>query len=298
MKRFRVALLVLTTFFWGVTFTVVKEAIGRVDVYVFLAQRFLVAFAVLLPIALASRAPLDRRTLRQGTVLGALLFSAFAFQTVSLRYTTASNVGFLTGLNVVFTPLFGGLLLKHAVPGKVRAGVALAVAGLFLLCTGGRWQSFNHGDLLAATCAVFVAFHTLFTGRFASEEGSSVPWLAAVQIGTMTLLSAASSLLKGAPLFVVQPGTVPAILVCALLATVFAFLVQTSVQRHMNPTQVALVFCLEPLFAAGYAYWMIGERLGIAGTAGGALILSGMLLSEAVPLRFWRGMHRPPRSPH
>ena len=143
-----VLLLVITTFFWGVTFTVVKEAVARVDVFVFLAQRFLLAFVLLLGYALVRRRPLCWSCVRDGAVMGALLFGAFAFQTVALRYTTASNTGFLTGLNVVLVPLIGSLWLRQPVSGGVRLGVACSVAGLYLLCTGGS-LSFNHGDLLA-----------------------------------------------------------------------------------------------------------------------------------------------------
>jgi drug/metabolite transporter (DMT)-like permease len=67
---------------------------------------------------------------------------------------------------------------------------------------------------------------------------------------------------------------------CVLFATVFAFLVQTSMQRFINPSQTALIFCMEPVFAAGYAYWAINERLGLFGLLGAMLILTGMILPE------------------
>lgn len=280
MPLFRFALLFLTTLFWGVTFTVVKEAVGVMDVYVFLAQRFALATVILLGVAFAMRGRLNGKTLRHGTILGALLFAAFAFQTESLRLTTASNAGFLTGLNVVLTPLLGALFLRHVVPGNVRVGVILAVVGLWLLCTGGSW-SFNLGDLLASLCAIFVAIHTLFTGRFSCEKENDLYWLTAVMAGAVGLFSGATALIFSRPLLTVVPAAVPAILVCALLATVFAFLSQTYVQRHISPARTALIFCLEPVFAAGYAAWALGERLGVAGYIGGALILAGMLISES-----------------
>lgn len=286
MRLFRFTLLFLTTLFWGVTFTVVKEAVAKMDVYAFLAQRFALATIILLGVAVAMRGRPTVRTLRHGTILGGLLFAAFAFQTESLRLTTASNAGFLTGLNVVLTPLLGAIFLRHIVPGNVRIGVVLAVVGLWLLCTGGSW-SFNRGDLLASLCAVFVATHTLFTGRFSCEKENDLYWLTAVMSGAVCIFSGASALILSRPLFTVVPAAVPAILVCALLATVFAFLSQTYVQRHISPARTALIFCLEPVFAAGYAAWALGERLGTAGYIGGGLILAGMLISESGVLLGW-----------
>src|SRR5690349_19024563 len=81
MKKILAVLpLLVTTFFWGITFTIVKEAVARVDVFVFLAQRFFLAFTLLLGLCLIRRRPLSRATLRDGLVLGIFLFSAFAFQ--------------------------------------------------------------------------------------------------------------------------------------------------------------------------------------------------------------------------
>ena len=284
-KLLAVLLLLITTFFWGITFTIVKEAVGRVDVLVFLAQRFFLAFAILLGICLFQRRPLTRASLRDGIVLGIFLFSAFAFQTVALVYTTASNTAFLTGLNVVFVPLIGAIFFRQPVPGGVTAGVLLALPGLFLLCTNGSGWHVNHGDILAAVCAVCVALHLLMTSRFARKEESDIFWLTTIQIGTVFLFSLGGALWRGQPVLAYHPGITGALLTCALFATVFAFLVQTAMQCVISPSHTALVFCTEPVFAAICAYGAADERLGRYGLLGAGLILAGMLVSELLPDR-------------
>src|SRR6185369_8395672 len=154
MSRFKAAVLLLTTtFFWGVTFTVVKQAVESVDVFVFLAQRFVLAFLLILPISAIKGKRPDPRSLRLGCLLGLFLFGAYAFQTVALQYTTASNTGFLTGLNVVMVPVISSLMLRHRIPMVIKLAVCLSLTGLFLLCGNGEW-SFTGGDALAAVCAV------------------------------------------------------------------------------------------------------------------------------------------------
>src|SRR6185369_16933153 len=187
MNRFKAAVLLLTTtFFWGVTFTLVKQALEGVDVFVFLAQRFMLAFAVILPISYFRGRNLSVRTLRQGSLMGLFLFGAYAFQTVALLYTSASNTGFLTGLNVIMVPVIASLMLRHRIPQMVKIAVVLSVAGLFLLCGNGTW-SFNVGDALAATCALCVSLHLICTGEFART--SDFYWLTAIQLGMVALLS-------------------------------------------------------------------------------------------------------------
>lgn len=282
MNRFKAAVLLLTTtFFWGVTFTLVKQALEGVDVFVFLAQRFMLAFAVILPICVVKGRQLTARTIRQGCIMGLFLFGAYAFQTVALLYTSASNTGFLTGLNVVMVPLISSVLLRHHISGAIKCAVALSVAGLFLLCGKGT-LGFNLGDLLAAICAVCVSLHLIYTGEFA--RSSDYYWLTAVQLGIVALLSLLFAFFRHRPVFVWQPQMLGTLLICALVATVFAFLVQTSMQRYISHTNTALIFCTEPVFAAFYAWVANDERLGIYGLAGALLILAGMVLS-VVPAR-------------
>ena len=273
-------LLLLTTFFWGVTFSVVKEAVARVDVFVFLAQRFSAAFVLLAVIAAACGGRLDAGAIRGGGAMGLALFLSYAFQTMALRYTSASNAGFLTGLSVVLVPLLGSAFLGQRISAALWGAVALAGAGLFLLTTNGTW-TLNEGDALAAICAFWVALHLLLTGRYAGR--SDVGWLTAVQIGMIALCSAAVALATGERVLVWHPFLLWPLVVTVLFATVFAFLVQTAAQRLISPTNTALIFCMEPVFAAAWAAWALGERLGAVGYAGAALILAAMLLAELGP---------------
>jgi drug/metabolite transporter (DMT)-like permease len=273
-------LLLLTTFFWGVTFTVVKDAVSQVDVFVFLSQRFALATALMVLPGLLWRGRPRWETIRAGMVLGLALFSAYAFQTAALLYTSASNTGFLTGLNVVFVPLIGAALLHPRVPVGVRWGTLLATAGLFLLCTGGSFQV-NRGDVLGLVCAVCTAIHILLTGHYAPRH--DVYWITTTQLGTIAVASIFIAIASGKPVAVYHPSIIWALVLCAVFASVFAFLVQTAMQRHISAAQTALIFCLEPVFAAAYAFFVAGERLTAAGWLGAAMILVGMLAAELLP---------------
>jgi drug/metabolite transporter (DMT)-like permease len=270
-------LLLITTFFWGMTFTLVKEAITKVDVFVFLSQRFLVASLLLLLFCLIRRRSLTFQILRRGILLGIFLFAAYAFQTVALHYTTASNTGFLTGLSVVFVPCMGAFLFRQPISRNVRWGVVSATLGLFLLCTNGTWR-INQGDFLAALCAVCVAWHIILTGKYAPT--GDIYWLTALQLSIVALVSTIVSRWSGHPVLVWYPEIAWTLVICILFATVFAFLVQTHVQRLISPSHTALLLCMEPVFAALYAYWAANERLSLWGFIGALLITAGMVISQ------------------
>jgi len=275
-------LLVTVTVFWGGTFPLVKEAVAEIPVMAFLWIRF--AFAALLLALLAGRRlkTLDRRGVGRGILLGTLLFLSYLFQTWGLAQTSSANTGFLTGLNVVWVPLLAGpLLAKPPAPGA-RYGVALAMLGLLLLTWHWPW-SINPGDALVVVCSLFVALHIL--GLDALTEGYDGRALTFVQIATMAVWGFLGS-------WFYEPLTWPrswsnellvALVVTSLFATVYAFWVMTSFQRLTTPTRAALIYTLEPVFAAFFSVLLLAEQLAPLAWVGGVMIVCGMVCAELWP---------------
>jgi drug/metabolite transporter (DMT)-like permease len=276
-------LLLAATFFWGGTFPVVKDAVAHVGVFVFLSQRFLASFVLLLLIASHGGRP-DPLTLARGAALGAILFPVYALQTLALRFTSASNSAFLSGLGVVIVPGLAALLLRERTGALLWAAVGLATAGSLLLTNGGRWEAnFNPGDLLSVACALCIAVYLILSGRFAPR--SDTAWLATAQIGVVALGSLAVATGRGETVLVWRDDLLGPLVFCVLLATVFAFLAQMAAQRVLSPTQTAFIVCLEPVFAALWSAVANGERLAASGYAGALMILAAMLLGEYVTAR-------------
>lgn len=279
-----VLLLVVATFFWGVTFPVVKGAVARVGVFVFLAQRFVLAFGLLFVIASRGGRFPDRATLVRGAILGAVLFPAYVLQTFALRFTSASSVAFLTGLGVVVVPVLAAVLLRERTGALLWVAVGLAVGGLFLLTSGGGLEvSFTVGDLLSVSCAFCVAAHLLLSSRYAPR--SDATWLATVQIGVIALGSLVVGVVRDEQVLVWRNDILGPLVFCALLATVFAFVAQMAAQKVLSPTHTAVVFCLEPVFALLWSAVALGERLPRTGYIGAGLILAAMILGQFVTTR-------------
>lgn len=270
--------LLVVAFFWGFTFIMVKEAIAEVGVYPFLFFRFTLSFLLMI-LTFAKKLPrVDKFVVFSGSVLGVLLFLSYAFQTTGLAYTSASNAGFITGLNGIFVPILSIMIFRQMPKPLTVFGILLATVGLFLL-TGGHWDGFNRGDVLVMFCAIFVALHILCTGRYAPIMDVSL--LATVQIGVVALfslpfaISSLSSVPSGIPLSVWK-----SVIFTGLFATVFAFVAQTWAQRVTPPARAALILLTESLFCAVTARFYGGERLSAVSLLGGILIVIGVALAE------------------
>ena len=262
---------------WGYTFVAIKNALLTVTPINFIFIRFVISLLVILVIFRKRLRRLNFGIIRHGGIIGTFLFLAYVSQTAGLKYTTASNAGFITGFSVVLVPVFSSLLLRKKPSVESTIGVTLAVAGLFLLSFNGV-SSMNRGDILVFLCAVCVAFHILSVGYYVKKHDSVL--LTIVQIGTVTLLSFISALVTG-EISVPSDGVVwRAILVCAVFATVGAYLVQTTMQKFTSATHTALIFSGEPVFAGVFGYCLLGENPGSWAFAGFSLILAGMIVSE------------------
>jgi drug/metabolite transporter (DMT)-like permease len=272
---------------WGLTFPLVKDALADVAPFEFLAIRFALAGAVVTLAARVGMRSLGRRGLVIGVTAGAALFGGFAFQTVGLQYTTASNTGLITGLYMVITPLLSAVLLRRLPSAWALGGVAIATVGLVLLGMNEGTLQFRYGDALVVVAAVSFAVHIVILGRYAPEVPAAS--LAAVQMWVMGILSAGTALAVE-PLELPRSGTAwTAILVTAVVASAAAFFVQTLAQRYVPPTRVAVILASEAAFAALFGVLLQDEVLTGVGWAGAGLILAGMVAAEAGPGRAVEG---------
>lgn len=269
---------------WGTTFAVVKEATAQLPTFHYLAMRFALAalvLAVLHPRHFGRQA-LTGPTLHAGVVIGAFLFGGYALQTLGLQTTTPSEAGFITGLAVVVVPLLSSLFLRERPSRPAVAGVLLATVGLALLTLNGG-LALAAGDLLVLGCALAFALQIIAVGRFSAHHDPVV--LATVQIAVTSVASAIMAWVAEPPVVAISARTWWAIVVTGVLATSVAYLVQTTAQRFTSSTHTALIFTMEPVFAAAFSYVYLGEALTARSIAGGCLVLAGMVVAQRNEVR-------------
>jgi drug/metabolite transporter (DMT)-like permease len=268
-------LLVLVTLIWGSTFVVVKEALADASPLPFLGIRFTLAGILLFLVM--GRGLGERQALGPGFLLGVFLFAGYLCQTTGLLYTTPSKSAFITGFAVILVPFLQAL---HGFRLRVAtiAGALLGLAGIYFLVLPSGVHAVNRGDVLTLFGAVSFAVHIVLVGSYTRRF--SFRHLVPVQILVVGLLAAAALPLNLDFRLHWTAGLIGALLLTAVLATGFAFSVQNWAQQFTPPAHTALIFALEPVFAALTSRLVLGERLGGKVFMGSALILAGMVISE------------------
>ncbi len=280
------SVLLIVALVWGATFVLVQDAIRQIPVFSFLAIRFFVSGILLfIPVLIV---PTLRKTLSDHQMwkaagwMGFWLFAGYALQTIGLLYTSPGKAGFITGLNVVLVPVFSIFVLRHLPTRWAWIGVALATIGLFFL-TFDHAGSFNIGDMMEFLCAISFAMQIVVVGKHANQF-ASLP-MTAIQITLVGLLSIIAGLITRVNITqsfhsLTNVTVINALWICILLATLLAYLVQMVFQKFTTATRTALVFSMEPVFAALSAYILIHEVMTPLALVGSALILIGMLVAE------------------
>lgn len=289
------AVLLFLTALWGCTFVVVKGALDQADPFTFLTLRF--TLGALAASLVAGRRLLHGPSVRAGLWLAPFLFLGFALQTMGLRYTTASRSAFFTGLCVVMVP-FTSVAINRVWPRLPSlVGVAFSIFGTYLLSGGaaaGGGKTLK-GDLLTVGCAVAYAIHVTLTSRLAAR--SQVTSMVAVQLWGVAVLSALC-LPFGERHLAWNSRLLGGVAFTGLFASAFAINIQSWGQARTTAIRAALIFALEPVFAALYASGFGGEHLTRDEWVGGAFIVLGILVAEvgAAMLDRWRASSEAARS--
>jgi len=277
--------LVGVTVVWGYTFLVVQDAVTQMPVMDFLGWRFLVATAVMIALRPTCLRNVTRLELLRGLGLGAVLGLGYIAQTYGLRYTSAANSGFITGMFVVLTPVMSWVLLRRKTNRSAWTAVALATVGLALLSLNG-W-SIGIGELLTLGCALFFAIHIVGLGEWSSQYDPYA--FALLQIGTVAVISLVAATPEG---ITVPPSARvwAVVVITGVLATAVAFVVQTWAQSLVSATRAAVVMTMEPVFAGLFAVVIGGNQLTPRTLGGAACILAAMLI---INLRSGQSSARP-----
>jgi drug/metabolite transporter (DMT)-like permease len=268
------------TLIWGSTFATSKYLLSSISPLFYIGVRFALAtvlFTLFFPRRVFSA---TRSSIGKGVILGILLFLGFATQTVSLLYTGASKAAFITGMMVVFTPICQLVIERRSPKVGNVIGIIFVALGLYFL-TSPSGSEFNLGDGLNLICAVTFALYIVYLDVF--SVGQDPVHLTIAQFVTCMLLGFGSALFLEDVRFTPTVGGLGILMYLTIFATVIALFVQNRYQKDTTPTRSAVIFSVEPVLAAGFAYVLLGEALGVLGFIGGGLIIAGVLISELSP---------------
>ena len=276
--------LVLVTLMWGVSFPLVGDVVAERTVgqmLVFLALRFLVASLAFLPLYPRIFGAASGRGLvpwGYSLVLGSLLFGGFLLQTIGLKYTTPSRSAFITMLSVPMVPFLAAMWHRRR-PSHVHVlGSLVATLGVAIILAPGGDLAPNLGDWLTLIASVFFAVEILALER-ATRRAPSIT-LAFGQIAGVGVLAGLALLFVPFEIPDPWPGLVRGVGITGIVCTTMALGAMTWGSARVRAEVAAVIFALEPIFAALFEWLLQGRAMTGLQWVGGIVVVLAVAVSS------------------
>ncbi|WP_307128797.1 DMT family transporter [Streptomyces sp. B1I3] len=266
---------------WGASYLAAKGITTTHTVIAVLVLRFAIVLPVLVVAGRRRLRALKAAQWRGAALLGLVLSGIFLLETYGVVHTSATNAGLIISLTMIFTPLAEAVVTRVRPSGTFLAAAGLSVAGVVLLTQGGGFTSPSAGDLLMLLAALARTVHVLAMARIKAVRDADSLSLTTVQLGSAVAVFAVLAAVPGTGQ---APWTAAAdfdaaqwagLVFLSVFCTLFAFFVQMWSVRRTSPSRVSLLLGTEPLWAAAVGISLGGERLGVLGVLGAALVLAG-----------------------
>jgi len=280
----------LCTFIWGTTFIAQDTGMDNIGPFTFNSVRFFIGFLAITPLVLIfelkkfkSEFKSDIKTfINLSILIGLSLFLGSALQQVALLYTDVANAAFFTIFYVPIVPIIIFIFKKKSIHWSVWPSVVLCLIGGYLL-TNFYDATVRLGDSLVIFGALFWSTHIIFTGIIVKKYNLPLT-LGAIQTLIVSLLSFAIGFFYEEFIYINIMKEINSILYAGILSGGFAFVLQIYAQKNITPAPAAIIFSLEGVFATIAAWYILDQILDINNLLGCFFILSGVLLSQLLPL--------------
>lgn len=205
------------------------------------------------------------------------LASMLVLQTAGLRFTSATNSGFITTLYVVLVPLVQLILTGKRISVRTLILIVVAFFGTALIANVDS-EGWNIGDLLTLACAFAAAFHILVIDKLASRARSPLSLNTFQSFWGAVFCIPIALVLEPVPTFPLPTIAWVGLAYLTVISTMIAFLIQIRAQRVLSPITASLLFLLESPFTAIFAYLFLKDQLSATQWFGGTLILASAAL--------------------
>lgn len=270
-------ILLLVTVVWGMTFPVLKVATGVLSGVEITTLRFCIAALCMLPFVRG----ISLAAWRDGFWLGALALFSMAAQAYGLQFIASNRSAFLTSLNVLMVPLLG--LLLGAGPGwLIFVAAAMACLGIGMMSYDGE----AHLVADAATLLAALAYAVYTMGMSARARRHKAVHLASAQVWCMAAMGLVWMLLDSGPARVLSLPEVISLevllglLFLGALASAATFFLQALAQTHVSAEQAAIIYAMEPVFAALFGWIYLAEVMTPMAQLGALVVVFAVVLSQ------------------
>jgi drug/metabolite transporter (DMT)-like permease len=276
-----ISYILLQSVIYGFGNPLTKVAYESITPFWLLTFRFSIALFIFF-LFFGKRLTAQLRTAKLSQYLPASLCMAIAYITcnLALNWTSATNVGFLMSLPVIFAPLLAIVILHQKYDFRFLPLQIIVTVGLYLLCCNDGGSAINKGDMFALITAIALSGALVFAKK--SLESLDAVTISAAQAGFTAVISLICALVFDdfSAVTMIQPAAWAVIVYLALTCTCIAYVLQNSALAHLSSSAVSMLQCTQPILTAIFSFIILGETLSFRGIIGGMIIIGSVLAAN------------------
>lgn len=282
MKQWKAeSIMILVVALWGITFSLTKAILDEIQIFNFMAMRFLIGGGILLLILfLRGKLKVDVNQLRAGVITGIVLFLGFTFHTIGLKYTSVTKNAFIVGSSVIFVPFIESFIRKNKQTKLTWNRTYMTILGLALVTLEGHLGGLNIGDIMSIIGSIILAVYVILVELYVSQYNATI--IATIQISTVGILSLLVSLIFETPTIYMTQRSWWYMIYMGLLCTGIAYLIANIAQKYVPTTNMAIIYTLEPIFAAIFGWIFMSEIMGVQSMIGACIIIISVSLPNII----------------
>ena len=283
-KTSRYLLILLAVIFWGTSFVATKRVLAELDPVTIIALRLLLASVLLLTIAIITKRTFTINLKNHGSIFILACIAVFHLwiQVTGLKYTTASNTGWIIGTAPIFMALLAIIFFKEKINFVQGTGILIAMFGLLLLIGKGNITSIdlirNKGDLLVLASAFTWGVYSMVNKKITLTYSPlmTILYLFLMMSIIIVPLNLSSAVIES----VIHLSTVGwiSILFLGLFCSGIAYVIWAYSLRDLESAKVGAFLYFEPIITVAAAWVLLQESITILMLVSGIIITVGVIL--------------------
>ena len=260
-KKESIIILFSITLCWSSTYVFIKDILQEFSVYAYLALTSGVAGAILAFVMRRKLRLLNRVSLRQGLILGALITASNMLEKMGLDRIPASSASVYASMSIIIVPLI--LILKKQYPSRNNwAGIVIIVIGILTSNFGNMGGAGLQGALYILGSTTAMSVYTVLATEYTKETDPSL--LTVLQMLVSAVFGFALWMATDAgSLFTIEWSemTLSFIFLIAFFSKCYAYMMLMYADKYADAVSVTIVASTEPVVTL-LAAVLLPEALG------------------------------------
>lgn len=274
----------LAVILWGASFVATKSLLYSLSPLGIIYIRLILGVISALTIAIFRKRnfSLEKKDIKGIFILAIISTTHLWIQVTGIKYTSASNTGWIIGIVPVIMAIMGFLIYRERMSLMQFSGAFIAFSGLIILISKGDLGSINfisnYGDLLVLGSAFTWSIYSFYGRKVTLDYPPSLTilYLFITMLLLLTPITISTDFLKSVKLLSAIDWS--ALIFLGIFCSGIAYILWAEAMSELPANRVGAFLYLEPFVTVFTAWFLLNEQITLLMMISGIVIIIGVIM--------------------